>query len=219
MEKQIINMPLEITGNNKSLETQSQSPAHGINETVNQLWEMYQSQLHRNVELMKTIDRQQHLIQSLIANQTTPVPPPAELPPAAEEPLKEATPELPPPAYADLSMEQANSYTKYFKAMYSHKVRRLDAIHSILKLLHTLYHLGGSAYPDVLFEKAGLIVSTGNRHIAFLHNQGLVSGKGTSKHDHKYHLTANGRLFLQGKLVIKSIHNSGNDILPPPSLI
>ena len=166
-----------------------------FNNSVDQLWQMYQAQLQRNGELMVIIDRQQQFIQQFITDGVSYALKPATHPLA----LQQATTPIPIPEFKDLNVSKLNEYTILFKKLYDQKVKRLDGIHSLIKVLYTVHQLGGAACPEQLFEKAGIAKSTGFRSTTFLQDQWLIAMTG-GKYDARYKISLFGRQFLVGTL-------------------
>lgn len=166
-----------------------------FNDSVDQLWQMYQAQLQRNGELMLVIDRQQQFIQQFITNGVSH----ASIPSTVPLNIEQVSMPVPLPEFNDLNVSKLNEYTMLFKKLYNQKVKRLDGIHTLTKVLYTVHHLGGAAYADQLFEKAGIARSTGFRCTAFLQEHRLIAMTG-SKYDARYKISIYGRQFLAGTL-------------------
>ena len=162
-----------------------------INNDVDHLWQMYQAQLQRNGELMSVIDRQQQFIQQVISkgvvNSLTP-----EITQVSPQQL---LPAIPLPEFKDMSVENLQAISTRFKELYFREVKRLDAVHSIIRLLYILHQMGGGAFPEQLFEKANIGKSTGFRYAPFLQRKHLIKKVG-GKYNTRYKITHWGKQLL-----------------------
>lgn len=179
-----------------------------IDRDVNQLWQMYQSQLQRNGELLVVIDRQQQFIQQVISQGAMNLITPPHVEPVPTPAV------IPLPEFKDLTVEMLNEHVIRFKDFFKYEnIKRLDGMHAIIKMLYTLNQTGGIAYPEQLFEKCNIGKSTGFRHASFLQNKLFIKRVG-GKYDTRYKISLWGKQFLDGTLQ-KEYSKTGNHLQIP----
>ncbi|MEO5571494.1 MAG: hypothetical protein ABIT08_17070 [Bacteroidia bacterium] len=185
---------VKVTAPKKS-KAVSMDSINSVDEKINKIWAMFENQLQRNYDLMGFIDKQQQVIEKvmtagytnmLITNNTHE----NNVPVNTKKEEEEKTIEL-------MSFEKLKSLTNSYKKIITSS-NRIDAIHSLLHILHTLNSLG-KAKPEQLFIACGMIESTGFRLTGRLRSMELIKYNGTTR-EGAYAMTELGKDFLDEKI-------------------
>lgn len=163
-----------------------------VADDMESFWGLYESQLKRNGELMKIIDKQQQFIQKVMSK--------GALMNTGNGEGVVALNEAPLAEFKDLSVQKLFKYSTHFKKIFGREVKRLDGMQGMIKLLYTIKQLGGSASAAQLFEQTRVGKSTGFRNAAFLKKRCLIKRTGGA-YDMQYTITKWGNEFLNCTLV------------------
>lgn len=169
-------------------------------QSLTKMWNMFQEQLQRNMQLMELLSQQQ---QQQIQNFTMPV---QQQPVATntdtakkrlintapyneeQHTLCNALPPLPYDRLHELVISFRDNFTQYAPV-------RLDAIQSTINLLHYLHVFGGEADRTELIQATSLSESSIARYTATLRNSRFITYKGTLRTG-RYKITDLGIKFL-----------------------
>jgi hypothetical protein len=170
---------------------------------VNQLCEMVKAMLECQYQFMERFAPRHEQPASISMVTATPpvkknslVAMPANLPVKNEEP----------PVIMPLTYDKLKILSRYFTESCENPPLRTIGVHSHLNLLHTLYHLGGEAFPEQIFSNAGITDPSGFRYLSYLREIRLVSFKGGKRGF--YVLTPAGRKFIEGEIKNKEQMNA-----------
>ena len=178
-------------------------------EGLEKMWQMFQTQLQRNFDLMSLVTKQQQQIEQLVSGTVIqPLSVPAlkqEIPvPAVSKEHNQSEYENTSPMLCNtvpsLSYEKLIDLKESFNDVFFVKPKRLDAVLSIINFLHFLFKLDGTASREELLRKTSLSVSSLQRYSGFLLNNHLVTYQGKINSNGIFRITQLGIKFLNGEL-------------------
>jgi predicted transcriptional regulator len=177
---------------------------YNFEDGLNKMWQMFNIQLQRNMELMQIINTQQQQVNQLMQTINT-VPPQQLSIPVIEQPL--ATPSVLPTPIAEhnnpksvqsLPYSTVKELTQNFRDIFGTEITRIDGIHAIINFLNCLNQLT-DASRDEMIATADISESACSRYTEFLRFRGFMNSKGTSRRC-IFFITPAGKQFIEGKL-------------------
>lgn len=138
-----------------------------IEHTLDKLWNMFQTQVNRNAELMLIIQQQQEAQKVNLSPVTT------ESTPATKQLTDITTSSMP-----ELGFEKLKRIESLLNKIGISV--RIDAMHSLINVLHYLHQFGGESYPEQLVCLSGVSSASFYRYLTRIrecHIVKMVRGK------------------------------------------